>query len=291
MQRDGAFRCAIHVNLKSTEVIPCALRDDGWLPAGPQPPGPGRLDAVYPERSGPERPRRAIPLPCSVTYFSGCVASTGRGSLLKTVRRHMYNVRISLPDIMRRSCNYRVVVVPPPKGVPFITRQNSPQAFNREEVVLFDEDPLSGERVPALIFASSKSPTTLRHQQTDIWPDRADRPAQLLVLLAVAAGSCSAVAHDSKNLSNSLSPLEAAVGVISPVTPSWLSGSWGPWSAWSSCSRSCGTGVAVQTRECRRRVRAGGARSGDKKRNKRHRILIRLGREVELDLLSSLLKC
>ena len=27
-------------------------------------------------------------------------------------------------------------------------------------------------------------------------------------------------------------------------------GTWGDWSAWSPCSRSCGTGVAIQSREC-----------------------------------------
>lgn len=27
-------------------------------------------------------------------------------------------------------------------------------------------------------------------------------------------------------------------------------GSWGPWSSWRECSRSCGTGVQSQAREC-----------------------------------------
>lgn len=29
-----------------------------------------------------------------------------------------------------------------------------------------------------------------------------------------------------------------------------IRGSWGPWSAWSECSRSCGTGIQAQSREC-----------------------------------------
>ncbi|XP_034240290.1 ADAMTS-like protein 4 [Thrips palmi] len=74
----------------------------------------------------------------------------------------------------------------------------------------------------------------------------------------------------ARTLSNSLSPLEGLAPVApDPVTPSWLSGSWGPWSPWSECSRSCGTGVAVQTRECRRRVRAVNKKKDKKKHRKR----------------------
>ncbi|KAG8227016.1 hypothetical protein J437_LFUL000322 [Ladona fulva] len=37
-------------------------------------------------------------------------------------------------------------------------------------------------------------------------------------------------------------------------------GTWGSWTSWSHCSRSCGGGVATQTRECRQRP-LGGANS------------------------------
>jgi len=29
-----------------------------------------------------------------------------------------------------------------------------------------------------------------------------------------------------------------------------IRGSWGTWSSWSECSRSCGTGIQSQFREC-----------------------------------------
>ncbi|PSN39706.1 hypothetical protein C0J52_17981 [Blattella germanica] len=52
--------------------------------------------------------------------------------------------------------------------------------------------------------------------------------------------------------------------------PDAMDGNWGEWSGWSSCSRSCGSGIAYQERECNNPIPMNGGRDckGNKRRHK-----------------------